>query len=135
MAGNSKDIQLKNLPDVELDYKSFRKRHFHKLDESMKALDKIIKAKGIQVRKCPHCGERVEFNLEGPGFTKNKIEAIKARARHLGALQPEKETKATASAQAAAATKVENPLDRTLTQEELDELDAYIDNENSKMVP
>lgn len=131
MATNKKTTKLETEAHSEAQ-RVFREKHYTKeMTANLKKLKAIRDGTPEKGMKCPHCEEYITLKIALPSWVKNQIEAIKAIARHLGGLQAERETKASAVADAAAEV---SPLDKKLTSKDEAELDAYINNENSKMV-
>jgi hypothetical protein len=74
----------KEIKDITL--KQFRDKNMQQLQHS---LDVLVKVRDMAAdMNCPHC--RKPIDLSTIGRDKNRIEATKAIARHLGGLQPER---------------------------------------------
>lgn len=68
----------------------WRRKHFKEMDIDIAKLITIRDTEGEIDAKCPECKHKFIVSLNPVGLMKMQIEAIKAIARHLGVLAPEK---------------------------------------------
>ena len=102
----------------------FRNKHFGQLENNINTLISIRDKEHKIELSCPHCKKKSEVDFANPTVTKNRIEAIKAIARHLAGLQPEKENSATANVVTTQAQKMEAKLSAAEEKELQAQLDA-----------
>jgi len=107
----------------------FRDKHLGELELNLNTLTKIRDLPDDLEVKCPHCGEKHKVGISSTGRDKNRIEASKGIARHLGALQPDKQVADQKKGVQADA------LDRELSDKEQQELDRFLAEEVIEVVP
>lgn len=106
----------------------FRDKHLDELEKNLTTLKTVRDAPTDLRVLCPTCKKHIEVDLSTVGRDKNRIEATKSIARHLGALQPDKQVSATAAAGAV------NTLDRELSVEEQKDIDKFLEKEVTEVL-
>lgn len=96
----------------------FRADNMGELQKNIDRLVEIRDQPNDLKHKCPKCKTEIQLNMSSAARDKNRIEASKGIARHLGGLQPDKAVSPVSDQKSA--------LDRKLNKGEQAELDAFL---------